>query len=178
MLQSVKSVVDEIVAIVDDRTTDSTPDILRKHGAKVYFEKFNNSFSALRNMAVERSSYTWILALDDDEWLSDDLRKVLRELIESRNYDGYRFCRFNFHNPTAWPDRQLRLFMHYGRWKYRVHEVVVGLHNVLDTNYVIYHDSRSKPPERRIYQEELYRRLWELDLREGVRKTPYPSRVY
>ena len=172
MLQSVKGLVDEIVAIVDERTTDETADIVRRYGGKVYFEPFRYSFSELRNLAIERSSYLWIFVLDGDEYASDELRANLRRLIETEDYDGYRFPRFNFHNPQVWPDKQLRLFMCHGRWKYRVHEVVTGLRRVLDTPYVIYHDPRGKDRDL----GPLYVELWEMDRREGLRREPYPSR--
>lgn len=175
MLDSVKDVVDEIVAVVDARTDDDTVDVLKRYGAKVLIRPFPGSFAELRNQAIDASSGEWILVLDDDEWLEDRARAEIRRLIEARDVDGYRFNRFNFHAPDVWPDRQLRLFKYYGRWRYRVHEVVVGLRNVKAVNLTIYHDPRGRPADYFKHKEALYRKLWDLDVKEGLRHAPYPS---
>ncbi|MBP5974452.1 glycosyltransferase family 2 protein, partial [Brasilonema sp. CT11] len=68
-LGSVKNVVDEMV-VLDTGSTDSTPQIAEKFGAKVHHFEWCNDFSAARNEALKYVTGDWILVLDADETLT------------------------------------------------------------------------------------------------------------
>lgn len=84
-LESAKRVVDEIV-IVDTGSTDSTIEIAKEFGAKIYHFDWINDFAAARNESLKHSNGKWILYLDADERISqfevDKFRKSLSEVSE------------------------------------------------------------------------------------------------
>jgi len=75
-LQSVKGIVDEIV-IADTGSTDDTPKIARDFGAKVSNFGWVDDFAAARNFSIAQSMGDWILILDADEWLGENLGKEI-----------------------------------------------------------------------------------------------------
>src|ERR1700753_1539279 len=106
---------DEIV-VVDSGSDDRTEEIARSYRSHFYLEDWKG-FVAQKNSALEKCSGEWILSLDADEALSDELAKEIWELLErDPPFDGYalprrnlflgRFIRFG----GFYPDRKLRLF--------------------------------------------------------------------
>jgi len=87
-LESVRGIVDEIV-IVDTGSTDETPQIAERYGAKVVRFKWTGSFSDARNKSLKHATGEWILWLDADEALADG-KENLRKLLEANEeYDGF-----------------------------------------------------------------------------------------
>lgn len=84
---------DEIV-VVDSGSTDGTIDEARRHGAKVFQHKFEN-FAAQKNFALEKASQEWVLFLDADEIISDELANEVKEAAASGKADGYMLPRMN-----------------------------------------------------------------------------------
>ncbi|MCY6958695.1 tetratricopeptide repeat-containing glycosyltransferase family 2 protein [Clostridium brassicae] len=81
-LKSVKDMVDEII-VVDTGSIDKTVDIAKEYGAKVYYFKWCNNFSAARNESLKYASKDWILIMDaDDEFCNGDKEKFIN-LINS-----------------------------------------------------------------------------------------------
>jgi tetratricopeptide (TPR) repeat protein len=68
-LRSVAPVADEIV-IVDTGSTDSTIDIARSFGARVFERDWRDDFSWARNEGLAQASFRWILCIDADEELT------------------------------------------------------------------------------------------------------------
>jgi glycosyltransferase involved in cell wall biosynthesis len=119
------------IIIVDSGSTDRTCEIARDFGAKVYVEKWKG-FAAQKNSAIEKATGEWILSLDADEEVSDEL---LRELAHGSNKGRpYEWCLTHSSQPKLgsplgyyiprrnlflgrwirqggfYPDRKLRLF--------------------------------------------------------------------
>src|SRR4051812_11925913 len=65
-LTSVKDLVDEII-IVDTGSEDSTVEIAKSFGAKIFSIPWENDFSKARNYSLEQATSDWILVLDADE---------------------------------------------------------------------------------------------------------------
>ncbi len=86
-LESVKGVADEMV-IVDTGSEDATPAIAHSHGAIVLQHRWEDDFSAARNVALEKASGDWILHLDADEELETKSRAQLRGLIAATDAEG------------------------------------------------------------------------------------------
>src|SRR5437868_2286617 len=82
-LESIQSVVDEIV-VVDTGSTDDTVKIAGQFQARISHFSWLNDFSAARNFALGKTVGEWILALDADEQASPALRAELREFISGR----------------------------------------------------------------------------------------------
>lgn len=70
-LESVHGIADEI-AVLDSDSTDGTRDICRQYDAEIRNHDFIG-FAALRRALLEAASNDWVLLLDADEALSDEL---------------------------------------------------------------------------------------------------------
>lgn len=93
-LESVKGLVSEIV-VVDSGSTDNTNKIAQSFGAKIFKRTFDN-FSAQKNYALSLAMNEWVLHLDADEVLSEQLKEEIKNTIESTQYDGFMLTRENF----------------------------------------------------------------------------------
>src|SRR5436309_1919293 len=67
---------DEIV-VVDSGSTDRTCEIAREMGAKVFVEEWKG-FAAQKNSAIEKCTGDWILSLDADEEVSEEIAQEIR----------------------------------------------------------------------------------------------------
>ena len=84
-LGSVNNFVDEII-VIDTGSTDKTPQIAQQFGAKVYYFPWNNNFSSARNEALKYVTGDWILVLDADETLTDEIIPLLKTVISKEEY--------------------------------------------------------------------------------------------
>ena len=106
---------DEIV-VVDSGSNDRTEEIARSFRSRFFLEEWKG-FAAQKNSALEKCSCDWILSLDADEALSDELAKEIWELLErDPPFDGYALPRRNLFLGRwmrfggFYPDPKLRLF--------------------------------------------------------------------
>ncbi len=121
---------DEIV-VVDSESTDATCEIAKSLGATVHVNSWPG-FAAQKQFAMNHARHEWILSLDADERVSDELRTSIQNLDANSLADGYYLSRRSFYQGRwirggGWyPDRQLRLFRkRKGHWKNRlIHESV------------------------------------------------------
>ncbi len=121
-LSSLKGVADEIV-VVDSFSTDNTPDICKKFNVK-FIQQVFLGYIEQKNFALSHASFDYILSLDGDEALSDELKSSILETKSNWNYDGYYCNRLNNYSGqwikhSDWyPDKKLRLFKkESGEWK-------------------------------------------------------------
>ncbi len=128
-LESVRWV-DEIV-IVDSLSTDHTLDIAKQYTNRIYFNKFENDFSKLRNIGLDKVNGEWVLVLDSDEYLPKNAESIIKKLIMNDITDGFLFPRRNYINKNKYlkhgyfyPDYQLRLFRNNKQIRYSgfIHE--------------------------------------------------------
>ena len=89
-LESLQGLVDDIVVMVDDRTTDASPEIARSHGARVFPFRFENSFSRARNLALDQVRNDWVLYVDADERLQALDRNILSKALGDQGTLGLR----------------------------------------------------------------------------------------
>lgn len=132
VLKSVKFA-DEII-IVNNSSTDNTEEIVKKYTSKVFLRPNNKMLNINKNFAFAQASGDWILCLDDDEVITDELCEEINGIINNENVvaDGFFIPRKNiifgkWIEHTGWyPDPQLRLFRN-GKGKFEekhVHEMV------------------------------------------------------
>jgi len=69
------------IIVVDSGSTDHTVEIAKSFGAKVFVEEWKG-FAAQKNSAIDKAAGDWILSLDADEELDQDLQKALGDAIE------------------------------------------------------------------------------------------------
>jgi len=115
VLKSVEEFADEIV-VVDMHSEDKTQQIAKEHGAKVYEHERMGYVEPARNFAIEKAKGDWILILDADEELSEDLADKLLEIMEKDKYDYAAIPRKNIvfgkwlQHSRWWPDYNIRFF--------------------------------------------------------------------
>ncbi len=91
-LESVKGWAEEIV-VLDSGSTDTTVSIAKKYTDKVFKTDWPG-FGIQKQRALEKATCEWVLSLDADEVVSDELRNEIdSELTEKPAYDGYRVPR-------------------------------------------------------------------------------------
>jgi glycosyltransferase involved in cell wall biosynthesis len=120
---------DEIVLVVDDRTTDDTRDIARTYTNKVVDRRFD-TYSAQRQHAIELASCEWIFWVDCDEIVTAHLAAEIRTVLDAPERDTYRAPRLDYmfgrwiRHGGWYPQYHVRLFKRSGsRWTRDVHEV-------------------------------------------------------
>ncbi len=106
--------VDEIVAVVDDSTTDDTAAICRRAGARV-IELPWMGYARQRQRALEAVSQEWVLMIDADERTTAELRDEIRALIvDHPQHDAYyvnrRTLLWNREIRCRYPDETTRFF--------------------------------------------------------------------
>ena len=113
---------DELI-VVDDESTDGTPEVAREHGAKVFSRKMDIE-GKHRNYAYGLASHDWVFSLDADERVTPELKQEIVETIEKDPAcNGYTVPRRNFMGDTwvryggMYPSAQLRLFRK-GKFRY------------------------------------------------------------
>jgi glycosyltransferase involved in cell wall biosynthesis len=113
-LESLAGVADEIV-VVDSYSTDRTGEICSSFGARFIRHKFTGHIEQ-KNWAILQASSPFILSLDADEAISDELRASIMKVKEKWTHDGYYFNRLTNYcgtwiRHTSWyPARKLRLW--------------------------------------------------------------------
>ena len=115
-LDSVKGLADEIV-IVDGTSSDKTVDIAKEYGAKVKITTNKPNFHINKQMAIDMGTKDWILQLDGDEQLSQELRDEIDSVINRESdINGYWMPRKNWFlgrflmKGGQYPDYTLRLY--------------------------------------------------------------------
>lgn len=96
--------VDEIV-VVDNGSTDTTREIAKQYGATVISAGDVGDFAKLRNVGREKARGEWLLYIDADEEVSEELRTEIQKLIthHSSLIGGYELRRKNYYLGHLWP---------------------------------------------------------------------------
>lgn len=126
-LKSVQGVVDEIV-LVDTGSTDATPQIAKRFGAKVIHAEWQNDFAAARNLALEHATGDWILVLDADERLKPESRQAILNAVRHPQFAAFHLEIVNeFGEGEYFIHRLVRLFRRLPgiRWEGAIHEQIV-----------------------------------------------------
>ncbi len=112
VLESVKDLATEII-VVDSHSTDKTREIAESFGAKVFVEDWKG-FVNQKNSALQKCSQEWVLFLDADEVLSEELQQSIKTALKDPQYDGYMVNRRTYYlgkflRYTWQPEWRLRL---------------------------------------------------------------------
>jgi len=107
---------DEII-VVDDFSTDATPSICKKFGVAFHQHTFS-SFRSQKNHAMSLASHDWILELDADERVSDEMKNAILALTadDLNRYDCFAFKRKTrfwgkwIKHSSFYPDYKSRLY--------------------------------------------------------------------
>ena len=163
--------VDEIV-IVDDGSTDRTPEIAEAAGDRVRFvvspRAEGEYYSGQRNKGIDAATSDWLLHMDIDERVPPALASEILQAIRDERMDGYRFRRLNFflHRPMragGWEAWNLVHLARRDRFRFggKMHETCL-----LDA-----------PPERAGQLEHPMWHLNDADYKERLQKSATYSRI-
>jgi glycosyltransferase involved in cell wall biosynthesis len=124
------SFVDEII-ILDSGSDDGTKDIADLFNARFQYQEWLG-YGPQKQKAVELASNDWVLCIDADEQVSDELAASIQDEMKKPGFRAYQFPRCNrfmgrwLRHGEGYPDISLRLFeRNHAAWSDDlVHEVV------------------------------------------------------
>jgi len=125
-LESAYGWADELL-VVDDESTDKTVELTKKYTDRILHRRMDNE-GAHRNWAYAQAKNEWVLSLDADEYLTEELKEEITRAIQDPKYHAYSIPLRNFIGSywvqySGWyPAGKLRLFMK-SRFKYEEVEV-------------------------------------------------------
>jgi len=105
---------DEIL-VVDSGSTDRTVEIARQHGARVIQQAWLG-YGRQKQFAVDQAKNDWVLSLDADEWLTEELAASVRGVLMDPECYVYRIMRRNLFlgallkHGEAYPDYVIRMY--------------------------------------------------------------------
>jgi len=123
-LRSVADWTSEIVVVLNSETQDKTEEIAKSFGTRVHRSPWQG-FREQKNLVLSFATQPWVLALDSDEEVSDELRGAIFSFFsaDANRFDGADFARKVWFmgrwitHGDWYPDRVLRLFRREkGKW--------------------------------------------------------------
>lgn len=119
---------DEIVVLVDSRTTDRTEEIARRYTDRVWVEDFRD-FAAHKNAAIEKARGDWVLIVDADERITPALASEIQRTLDRDPYEwAFNIETINFFlgqrmDHGAWKEDHVRLIRReHARYSGAIHE--------------------------------------------------------
>ncbi len=121
-IDSLRDIVDEIV-VVDSYSTDKTIEFCEARNVRIIQNKFEGHIQQ-KNFALQHAKNDWVISLDADEALTDELKKSINDVLKDPTEKGYRFNRLTNYcgkwvRFCGWyPDSKLRLVnRNFASWK-------------------------------------------------------------
>lgn len=150
VVASVKDLADEIVVVVDKSSLDKTAQVAKKLGCKVFYHEHTGIVEPIRSFAVSKAKNEWILLLDADEEVTEELASQIRDITKESSVDFVRIPRKNIifgkwiKSDHWWPDYVYRLFKKDAlTWDNAIHSVPftrgAGLDLPADEQYGLIH---------------------------------------
>lgn len=129
-IRSVQGLATEII-VFDSGSTDGTPELCRGLGAKVFETNWPGD-GPQKNRALDVATGTWVLCLDADERVGDQLKHEIRSILKNgASHAAFRtprsssFCGRFMRHSGWWPDYIIRFFQ---RGKGRFTDVFTHTH--------------------------------------------------
>ena len=113
-ISSLKGIAEEII-VVYSFSSDKTVEIAKSNGAIVFQNKFKG-YSHQKKFGIYKCSSNYVLSLDADECLSENLQLSINDVKKNYCSDAYEMNRKNNYqgqwiNYCGWyPDKKIRLF--------------------------------------------------------------------
>ncbi|WP_420182767.1 glycosyltransferase family 2 protein [Haloarcula sp. KBTZ06] len=105
-LNSINSIADEIV-VLDSHSSDGTRDIVKEYEKTAIYNYEFEGFADMFRTAAEKSSNEWVLFVDADEEVREDLAREIQNALHRPSKDAYR------------AEKQNRMW---GQWMHATHK--------------------------------------------------------
>ena len=90
------------VIVIDDNSTDETPQLAQELGARVIKRSMNGDWGGQQTFAIQQAKYPWIFFIDADERCTPELAKQIEEAVTKNEQVTYWVQRRNkFHYNCA-----------------------------------------------------------------------------
>jgi len=86
---------DEIV-VIDSGSADRTVEICRQFTNKIIETEWRG-FGQTKKIAVNAATHDWILSIDSDEEVSEELKLAIQKILHNPDYHAYRVKRITFY---------------------------------------------------------------------------------
>lgn len=86
------------IIIVDTGSGDNTVNIAKQYVDKIYYHKWNNDFSAMRNITISYAKGEWIFIIDADEELQKPIEMI--NLFKDESIEKYNTITLKINNLT------------------------------------------------------------------------------
>jgi len=143
-LRSIKPFVNEIVIIHDGICDDKTLDIAKKYTDRIYEMNVHKGIGEswyIKGFKLCKSD--WILRIDADEYLSQDLRNNIQLLISDESCDGYSFVWPMWDGEKYISYKALRKNFLFRKTKIgfidKFHYPIKVLGSICKTDYIVHH---------------------------------------
>ncbi|MCX7881133.1 MAG: glycosyltransferase family 2 protein [Patescibacteria group bacterium] len=133
-LTSAKKLTNNII-VIDSESTDKTIEIIKKENIPFFTFPYQYYVEPARNFGIKKATSDWILILDADERITDQLAEEIKNKINhyQKNIGGYKIARKNIFLDKWlkyggwWPDYQIRLINknYFLNWPEEIHSTPV-----------------------------------------------------
>lgn len=126
-----RELADELIVVIDSRTTDRTAEIVTELGGTILSYEYvaPGNKGAMRNTSIAAAVSQWIVVLDADEVLHDaaGVRRAILGLGDDIDAIQVQFLNYDNDNEQSLAWYQIRVFRR-GKleYRYREHEIPVG----------------------------------------------------
>ncbi|OGM21942.1 hypothetical protein A2863_00945 [Candidatus Woesebacteria bacterium RIFCSPHIGHO2_01_FULL_38_9b] len=148
--KNIKSCIDNIsfcdeIIVIDDCSIDKTTEIAKNMGAKVFLRMMNKDFSAQSNFGMQKASGDWILLIDADERVSNELKQEIQNSLNN-DITVYKFRRIDYiwgrwlkHGESGSAQVVRLVKRNSGKWIRRVHPYFRTTKDVVLLSNPIFH---------------------------------------
>ncbi len=96
-IESIRDLADEII-VVDNESDDKTYEIAKNLGVKVFKSSIKNDLAELKNFALSKASFPYILSIDADETISKKDHDKIKSLTNNGEYVAFSLIQRNYRN--------------------------------------------------------------------------------
>ena len=128
-INSAKLLTGEII-LIDMESTDRTSEIAKSLNVPVFNFPKSNYVEPAREFGIKQAKTDWILILDADERMTEELADEIKSVIRNSQFSNYKIPRKNvfanikwLRHGGWWPDYQIRLInkKYFINWPKRIH---------------------------------------------------------